>query len=137
MGALAGSGGHGAAHRTLSVRRSSSSSDFGENRFHELRRCRSELYTSQGRKRKVRIFEPSQGSDTPLTRPLNNPQFLCRSRPRFPQLLKATLNVFVAEGQTLDDPRDLTEQTTAQIGFYTHRGLDEQASSIRPGGLNS
>jgi hypothetical protein len=30
---------------------------------------------------------------------------------------KAALNVFVAEGQTLDDPRDLTEQTTAQEAF--------------------
>ena len=47
--------------------------------------------------------------------------------------LKAALNVVVADEQTLDDPRDLTEQTTAQTGFYTHRGLDEQASSIRPG----
>jgi hypothetical protein len=50
-------------------------------------------------------------------------------------LLKAALNVFVAEGQTLDDPRDLTEQTTAQIGLYAHRSLDDQASSIRPGVL--
>jgi hypothetical protein len=45
-----------------------------------------------------------------------------------PELLKGALNALVAEGQTLDDPRDLTEQTTAQTGFYTHRGLDEQAS---------
>jgi hypothetical protein len=75
------------------------------------------------------------GIDTPLIMPLNNPRFLCRSRPRHPQLLKAALNVFVAEGQTLDDPRDLTEETTAQSGFYTHPGLDEQASSIRPGVL--
>jgi hypothetical protein len=49
------------------------------------------------------------------------------------RFLKAALNVFVAERQTLDDPRDLTEKTTAQTGFYKHRGLDEQASSIRPG----
>jgi hypothetical protein len=65
--------------------------------------------------------------------PLKDLWFLCRSRPRYPQLLKSALNIFVAEGQTLDDPRDLTEQTTAQTGFYTHRGLDKQASSIRPG----
>jgi hypothetical protein len=51
------------------------------------------------------------------------------------ELLKAALNVFAAEVQTLDGPRDLTEETTAQTGFYTHRGLDEQASSIRPGAL--
>ncbi len=48
---------------------------------------------------------------------------------------KAALSVFVAEGQTLDDPEDLTHKTTAQSGFYTHRGLDGQASSIRPGAL--
>src|ERR671911_1286338 len=32
-------------------------------------------------------------------------------------------------------PRDLTHKTTAQTGFYTHRGLDGQASSIRAGVL--
>jgi hypothetical protein len=36
------------------------------------------------------------------------------------ELLKAALNVFVAEVQALDDPRDLTEQTSAQSAFYTH-----------------
>jgi hypothetical protein len=51
------------------------------------------------------------------------------------RLLKAALNVVVAEGQTLDDPRDLTQETTARTGFYTHRGLDGEASSIRPGVL--
>jgi hypothetical protein len=34
-----------------------------------------------------------------------------------PELLKAALKVFVAEGQTLDGPEDLTEETTAQTGF--------------------
>jgi hypothetical protein len=67
--------------------------------------------------------------------PLKNRPFLCRSHPRYPQLLKAALNVFVAEGQALDGPEDPTDKTTAQTGFYTHRGLDEQASSIRPGVL--
>ena len=105
--------------------------NFGECTFHEHRRCRSERRTRRGRKRKVRISEPSQAFYTPLTMALNNPRFLCRSRPRLPRRLKAALNVFVAEEQTLDDPRDLTEQTAAQTGFYTHRGLDEQASSIR------
>jgi hypothetical protein len=79
------------------------------------------------------MFEPSRGFDTPLSMPLNNFRFLCRSRPRHPKLLKAALDVFVAEVQTLDDPRDPTEETTAQTGFYTHRGLDEQGSFIRPG----
>jgi hypothetical protein len=45
------------------------------------------------------------------------------------------LNVFVADEQTLDDPRNITKETTAQRGFYTHRALDGQASSIRPGAL--
>jgi hypothetical protein len=35
---------------------------FEEFTFHELRRCRSELHTTQGRKGKVMIFEPSQAS---------------------------------------------------------------------------
>jgi hypothetical protein len=52
--------------------------------FHELRRCRGQLHTSRDRKRKVRIFEPSRGSDTPLTRTLKNPRFLCRTRTRSP-----------------------------------------------------
>jgi hypothetical protein len=49
------------------------------------------------------------------------------------RVFKAALNVVVAEVQTLDDPRDLTEQLTAQTGFYTHRGLDDRTSSDRPG----
>ena len=67
--------------------------------------------------------------------PQNNPLIPLPIPVCNPKLLKAALNVFVAEEQTLDDPRDLTEETTAQTGFYTHRGLDEQASSIRPGVL--
>jgi hypothetical protein len=51
--------------------------NFGECTFHELRRCRSELYTRRGRKRNIRIFEPSQGLDTPLSMHLKNPRFLC------------------------------------------------------------
>jgi hypothetical protein len=111
--------------------------DFRELLFHELRRCRSELHTSRGRKRKVRIFEPCRGFDTPLSMPLKNARFLCRTRPRHPQLLKAALNVFVAEGQTLDDPRDLTEQTTAQTAFsYTSRS-GRAGFLYQTGGVNS
>jgi hypothetical protein len=67
--------------------------------------------------------------------PQNNPLIplpipLCN-----PKLLKAALNVFVAEQQVLDDPRDLTDQTTAQTGFYTHRVQAGRTSSIRPGAL--
>jgi hypothetical protein len=43
------------------------------------------------------------------------------------------LNALVAEERTVDGAGDLTDKTTAQTGFYTHRGLDSQASSIRPG----
>jgi hypothetical protein len=63
-------------------------SNFGECTFHELRTCRSELHTSRGRKRKNRIFEPSQAFDTPLIMPPKNLRFLCRSRPRFLRHLK-------------------------------------------------
>jgi hypothetical protein len=103
--------------------------------FNEFRRSRSGLHTTRDRKRKVRIFEPSRGSHTPLTRPLKSPLFLCRSRPRYPQLLKVAVSVFVADERTLNGPEDLTDKTTAQTGFSTQRGLDGQASSIRPGAL--
>jgi hypothetical protein len=36
--------------------------------------------------------------------PLKNPRFLCRSRPRYPQLLKAAFNALVADERTVDDP---------------------------------
>jgi len=110
---------------------------FAEFTFHELRRCRSELHTSRGRERKLRISKPSQAFDTALTIVLKNRRFLSRPRARYPQLLQAALNVFVAEGQTLDDSRDLTEDTTAQSGLYTHQPQDGRTSSDRPGGLNS
>ena len=32
-------------------------------------------------------------------------------------------------------PKGPNQADNAQTGFYTHRGLDEQASSIRPGAL--
>ena len=54
---------------------------FRERAFHELRRRKSELHTSRGSKRKFRIFGPSRAFDTPLSMPLKNPRFLCRSRP--------------------------------------------------------
>jgi hypothetical protein len=63
---------------------------------------RSELHTSRGRKRKVRMFEPSQAFDTPLTMALKDSRFLCRSRPRYPQFLKAALNGLVAHERTVD-----------------------------------
>jgi hypothetical protein len=47
--------------------------DFRELLFHELRRCRSELHRSRGRKRNVRIFEPSRVPDTSLTSVLKGP----------------------------------------------------------------
>ena len=77
MGALAGLGA-AARLRALSMMRNSSSPNFGDPFFHALRRCRSEQHTSRGRKRKIRIFEPSRGSDTPQTRALKNFRFLWR-----------------------------------------------------------
>jgi len=44
---------------------------------------RSDLHTHRDQKRNVRIFEPSRGSDTPLSMPLKNRRFLCRSRLRY------------------------------------------------------
>jgi hypothetical protein len=47
------------------------------------------------------------------------------------------LNALVAEGQTLDDPRDLTEQTTAQTAFsYTSRS-GRPGFLYQTGGVNS
>ncbi len=83
------------------------------------------MYTSRGPKRKVRIFEPSQAFDTSLSIPLNNPRFLCRSRPRSPWLLKGASNVVVVVIRALDDPEDLTHKPTAQMGLYAHRGQDK------------
>jgi hypothetical protein len=77
---------------------------FAELAFHGLRRRRRELHTSGGRKRKVRMSEPSQAFDTPLTMPLKNPRFLCQSRPRHPQLLKAALNALEADELTVHRP---------------------------------
>jgi hypothetical protein len=36
------------------------------------------------------------------------------------QLLKAALNVVVGEEKVLKGPEDLTDETTAQTGLYTH-----------------
>jgi hypothetical protein len=72
----------GACARWLLLGRTSQNAvraKFAGSSFHEHRRCRSELHISWGRKRKVRIFEPSRGFDTPLSMPQNNPRFLCRS----------------------------------------------------------
>ena len=95
------------------------------------------VHTSQGPKRKNRISEPSRGIDTPLIMPLKKPRFLCRSHPRYPQLLKATSNVFVAEGQALDDLEDLTHKMTAQTAFsYTSRS-GRPGFFYQTGGSNS
>jgi hypothetical protein len=91
------------------------------------------VHTNRGRRRNVRIFEPSRGSDTRLSMPLRIPSFLYRSRPWFPRLLKAALNDFVAEERALDCPEDLTAETTVQSGFYTRRALEGRTSSDRPG----
>jgi hypothetical protein len=58
--------------------------DFREVNFRKHRKCRNELKTSRDRKRKLSIFEPSRGFDTPLSMALKYPRFLCRSRSRYP-----------------------------------------------------
>jgi hypothetical protein len=112
--------------------------NFGKFTIHEPRRCRSELHTSRDRKRKLRIFEASRSVDTPL-RP-------CRRRitdssagpkPHVAESFKAASNVFVAEEQTLDDPRDLTDKATAQTAFsYTPRSA-RAGFLYQTGGVNS
>ena len=39
--------------------------------------------------------------------------------------LKSTSNVCIAGERVLDDPKDLTDATTAQIGLYAHRDKDK------------
>ena len=36
------------------------------------------------------------------------------------ELLKASSNAVVGEERALDDPEDLTDETTAQMGLYIH-----------------
>lgn len=48
-------------------------------------------------------------------------RILCNDAVEF---LKASLNVIVAEERALDGPEDLAHGTVAQIGLYSHRGLD-------------
>jgi hypothetical protein len=59
------------------------------------------------------MFEVSGRFDTPLSMPLKNPSFLCRSRPRYPSPLKTALNTLVADEPTVDGPQDLTGKTMA------------------------
>jgi hypothetical protein len=53
------------------------------------------------------------------------------------ELLKASLKAVVADERTVDDPRDLTEKTPVQTGFYAHRCQASRTFYIRPGGPNS
>ena len=57
---------------------------------------------------------------------------LCQDVPEF---LEGPSSVLEVTDQILDDYEDVAHKTTAQTGFHTHRGLDGQASSIRPGAL--
>ena len=54
------------------------------------------------------------------------PDFSADPAPGNSELLKASLNVVVAEERALDDPELLTYTTMAEFGFYT-------PSSGRPG----
>ncbi len=62
-------------------------------------------HTSRGQRGRIRISEPPRGIDTPLSMPLKNARFLCRSRPRSPWLLKAALNALVADERVLEGQR--------------------------------
>jgi hypothetical protein len=110
---------------------------FAQFTFYEHRGCRSELHTSRGRKSKVRIFEPSRGLDTPLSMPLKDPRFLCRSHTRYPQLLKAAFNALIADGLRVDGPGDLAEQTTAQTAFSYTSKSGRAGFLYQTGGVNS
>jgi hypothetical protein len=77
---------------------------------------------------KNRILEPLRGFDTPLTIPLKTPPHSSADpAPGDSKLLKIALNALVADERTLDDPRDLTDETTAHTGFYVHRAQADRA----------
>src|SRR5215217_4855827 len=63
------------------------------------------LHTTRGRKRKLRIFEPSQGFDTPLTRSLKNPRFLCRPRVTILPSLQSRLKRLCSRGADSRRPK--------------------------------
>src|SRR5215203_2084773 len=65
----------------------------------------SELHTIRGRKRKLRIFEPSRGLDTPLTRSLKNPRFLCRPRVTILPSLQSRLKRLCGRGADSRRPK--------------------------------
>ena len=82
-------------------------------------------------------MEPRGASPHPCFESLRIPSVLCRSHTRYPQLLKAALNVFIAEERALDGPEDLAHGATAQTGFYTHRGLDGRIFGKQPPPMKS
>jgi hypothetical protein len=87
------------------------------------------VHITRGRKRKVRIFEPSRGFDTPLTRPLKNAPFLYQ--PRVPMLLgylsarTLTLVVGLRKRGELQSSRDGRDILTFR------RGSNERREVIR------
>jgi hypothetical protein len=63
---------------------------------------------------KTAIYGALHVLHTPLTIPLKDSRFLCRSPSHdVPQLVKATLKVVVAAERALDCPEDLTHRTMA------------------------
>jgi hypothetical protein len=57
--------------------------------------------------------------------------------PQISIALQAALKVVVADEQTLDDPRDLTEQTTAQTAFSNTPRSGRAGFLYQTGGVNS
>jgi hypothetical protein len=73
------------------------------------------------RQREITTSGTQRCFDTPLTRHLRGSSFV--SRPLSHDalwLLKAALHTVVADEQVLEGPEDVTGETTAQMGLYTH-----------------
>ena len=93
------------------------------------------LHTSRDRKKNDRIFVPWQAFNTPLEYAAEVSPVPLPIPPQIYIARQSRLKRLCSPGADSRRPQDLTEEPTAQTGFYTQRGLGEQASSIRPGVL--
>jgi hypothetical protein len=69
-------------------------------------------------------FGGSRSLDTPLSRHPTSSQFLYHPDPQRSRVPQAAVDVSINEERGFDDSGDLTDETTAQIGSYAHRGQD-------------
>ena len=90
-----------------------------------------------GRKRKLRIFEPSQAFNTPLTMPLKNPRFLCRPSATLSRAPERRLKGLCSRGADSRRPRGPNRQDDGSNRLlYTPRS-GRAGFLYQTGGVNS